>query len=38
MSGGLNGAALSAYANFLRDFDTLVKKIRTMTERSIVRP
>ena len=26
MSGGLNGAALSAYTNFLCDFDTLVKK------------
>ena len=26
MSGGLNGAALSAYRNFLCDFDTLVKK------------
>ena len=33
MSGGLNGAALSAYTNFLCDFDTLVKK-RTLTERS----
>ena len=26
MSGGLNGAALSAYTNFLCDFDTLIKK------------
>ena len=26
MSGGLNDAALSAYTNFLCDFDTLVKK------------